>query len=89
MKISNDMLYLLFIMIAQLILLFTKYRKYSIVLILVSCIIFFITKLDAIYHFALMQIIIYYGYFLCRLIYQKIKKRRMNKNIDKMKIKDL
>ncbi len=77
------------VLIVQVLIAFTKFRKFGILLVIASCIAFLVSKDELVYDLALVQFIIYFVLLVVFEIKNSITKKKKNKEIDIMKIKDL
>ncbi len=75
MEVNSSIVINIIVLILQVLISFTKYRKFGIVLVIASCIAFLVSKEEVIYDLALTQFMIYF----VLLIVFEIKKSINNK----------
>lgn len=89
MEVNSSIVINIIVLIVQVLISFTKYRKFGIVFVIISCIVFLLSKDEIIYNLALTQFIIYFVLIVVLEIKKCINNKKKNKEIEIMKIKDL
>lgn len=67
----------------------TKFKNFGLLMIIVSCISFMISKEEQLYNLALFQFIIFFITFVISKLSEIVLKKKRNNDVDKSKIKDL
>ncbi len=89
MIVSSNMFFYLFALILQVVIAFTKYYKFGIIFVIVSCIAFLMMRDELTYNLALTQFIEYFILLVICEIKRNITRKKKLNEIEKMKIKDL
>lgn len=89
MEVSSIIILNILVLVLQFYISFTRFKNYGIILVLFSCIVFLLTKQDIYYDLALAQLLIFILLFAVDKLTKNLLNKKRNKEIDKMKIKDL
>ncbi len=89
MVINSNIIFFIIALLVQVLISFTKFRKFGILFVIISCIVFLILRDEMIYNLALTQFIIYFVLLVVFEIINHYMDKKKTREIDILKIKDL
>lgn len=89
MELNSWIILNIIVLIVQILVSFTKFKNYGMILIIITSICFFIFKQENLYNLALTQLIIYISLLIVNKLFLFSLNKKTNKEIEKVKIKDL
>lgn len=89
MEVNSWIILNIIVLIIQILISFTKFKNYGIVLIIITSICFLIFKQENLYNLALTQFIIFISLLIVNKLFLYSLNKKTNKEIEKVKIKDL
>lgn len=89
MEVNSWIILNIVVLIVQILVSFTKFKNYGMILIIITSICFLIFKQENLYNLALTQFIIFMILFILNKLFLSSLNKKKNKEIEKVKIKDL
>ncbi len=89
MEVNSWIILNIIVLIVQILVSFTKFKNYGMILIIITSICFLIFKQENLYNLALTQLIIYISLLIVNKLFLSSLNKKTNKEIEKVKIKDL
>lgn len=89
MEVNSWIILNIVVLIIQILVSFTKFKNYGMILIVITSICFLIFKQENFYNLALTQLIIFISLLIVNKLFLSSLNKKTNKEIEKVKIKDL